>query len=139
MAELKRIPVVPDVLIWARKGISLSEEEAARRLQVSQDTLLKWESGELEPTISQLRKAAKLYRRPLAVLLLTEPPVDFDVLKDFRRGDVANPDWSHQLHAEFRRALSQREVFLELSELAPDTVPKVEWHLNLELGGDAEA
>jgi Zn-dependent peptidase ImmA (M78 family) len=78
----------------------------------------------VEPTIGQLRKAAKLYKRPLAVLLLPEPPIDFQPLRDFRKvsGAAAARPWSPALHAEFKRAISQREVILELRELAPASV-----------------
>lgn len=37
------------------------------------------------PTIAQLRKAAEVYKRSLAVFFLSEPPEGFDTLRDFRR------------------------------------------------------
>lgn len=120
----ERIPVVPDVLAWARKSAGFPQDVAAKRLGVADASLEKWESGELLPTIKQLRKAAKLYKRPLAVLLLSSPPKDFEAVRDFRRrsdGNVA--ELSPELRGEVRRAQTQREVFLELKELAPATLP----------------
>lgn len=126
MAE--RVAVEPTMLEWARKSAGFDEEAAAKKLSVSRNSLQKWESGDLEPTIKQLRKAAKCYGRPLAVLLLPEPPKDFDALRDFRRaGQARDKDWSPPLHAEFKRAMSQREVFLELAELAPSVVESTEF------------
>lgn len=36
-----------------------------------------WEIGEAVPTIAQLRKAAEVYKRSLAVFFLSEPPEGF--------------------------------------------------------------
>ena len=84
----------------------------------------RWESGDLQPTIKQLRKAGEKYHRPLAVLLLPVPPLDFDAMRDFRRLRAdAGPAWSPRLHAEYKRAMSQREVMLELLEVSPGSVP----------------
>ena len=136
----ERIPVAPGVLTWARRSAGYSDIElAARRLSVKPDQIEKWESEDLDPTITQLRNMAKLYHRPLAVLLLPEAPTDFDAMRDFRRtGSEGPPAWSPALHSEFKRALSQREVLLELAELAPATVTDP-GSFSLTLATDAEA
>lgn len=132
MAE--RVEVDPGVLEWARQTAGLDYEAAAKKLGISAASLARWEIGELSPTVVQLRKAAKAYKRPLAVLLLPDPPEDFQALRDFRRAVGARGrDWSPELHAEYKRALSQREVFLELAEVAPAAVDPSA----LELGSDA--
>ena len=122
----ERIPVSREVLTWARTTAGFSPEQAAKKIGVSPASLQSWERGEKAPTITQLRNAAAVYRRPLAVLLLPSAPKDFQPLRDFRRlpgaGEQTQPAWSPQLNAEFRRAMSQREVFLELLELAPGSV-----------------
>jgi Zn-dependent peptidase ImmA (M78 family)/transcriptional regulator with XRE-family HTH domain len=111
------VPAAPEVLRWARQSIDLKESIAAKRLGVNEERLRGWESGETSPTLAQLRKMSDVYRRPLMVLFLDEPPDDFDALRDFRRlPDAEEAVWSPQLHAEFRRALAQREAALELAE-----------------------
>lgn len=124
MAPSERLPVAPTVLLWARQTAGLDEEEAASRIAVSRGILAAWESGSLEPTIEQLRAASRVYRRPLAVLLLPEAPLDFQPLRDFRRLPEASARaaWSPALHAEFKRAVTQREVFLELGQLSPSSL-----------------
>ena len=118
-----RIAIEPKLLVWARQAIGMSEKTAAQRLGISESTLHKWESGTLGPTIKQLRKTASVYRVPLAVLLLPEPPTTYQPIRDYRRlVDGQNTPVSPALHAELRRAESQREVFLEFSVLAPDSV-----------------
>jgi len=124
MPASDRIPAIPEVLKWARESAGLDPARAAKSIGVTETTLSRWESGEMHPTIKQLRKAAAKYHRPLAVLLLPEPPLDFDAMRDFRRLEpLAGPAWSPRLHAEYKRALSQREVMLELAEIAPASVP----------------
>lgn len=123
MTPTDRIPVIPEVLTWARESAGLTPTRAAKLIGVSETTLSRWEAGETQPTIRQLRTAAAKYHRPLAVLLLPEPPRDFDAMRDFRRvALLTGPAWSPQLHAEYRRALSQREVMLELAEVSPASV-----------------
>jgi Zn-dependent peptidase ImmA (M78 family) len=113
----ERIVVAPKVLIWARKTARLDEETARRRLGVSVENFARMEAGEVPPTLRQLRLAATAYGRPLAVLLLPEPPEDFDALRDFRAGHEARKgETSHELTIEYRRALMQREVILELAD-----------------------
>ncbi|MDT0388276.1 XRE family transcriptional regulator [Streptomyces dubilierae] len=123
MSSSQRIPVAAGLLEWARRTAGFDKTLAAKRLAVKEERLSAWESGELQPTINQLRNMAKLYKRPLAVLLLPAPPKEFDALRDFRRtGEPGDLSWSPALHAEYKRALSQREVLLELSELSPASV-----------------
>ena len=122
----ERIPVVPDVIAWARKSSGLEVSKAAKKLGVTAGTVEKWEAGTLQPTVKQLRKAAKVYGRPLAVLLLPHAPTDFQPLSDFRSSrDGAPAEWSPELRTEIRRALSQREVYLEIAEVSPASLPAV--------------
>lgn len=127
----KSIPafVEPSVLRWARETVGLIPVAAARKIGVADDRVEKWEAGEGAPTISQLRKAAEVYKRPLAVFFLPEPPEDFDTLRDFRRHVGAESgDWTPDLHGEYRRAISQREAALELAEIE-ETPPPTTWRL----------
>ena len=120
-----RIPVVPGVLEWARLSSGLTIAAAAKKLTIGEQTLQRWEAGESPPTIKQLRKAGKVYGRPLAVLLLPTPPRDYQPIRDFRTGWDGMPvTWSPPLHKEMKRAFSQREVVLEIAEIAPATVPE---------------
>ena len=133
----ERIEVEPSVLLWARNALSLDTATAAQKLGVSLETLDKWESGVLYPTIKQLRKAARVYRVSLAVLLLPGPPTSFQPIRDYRRlSDGSTPSVSYELHTELRRADMQREVFLEFSILAPDAVVETNQtpllHLDME-------
>jgi Zn-dependent peptidase ImmA (M78 family)/DNA-binding XRE family transcriptional regulator len=125
------VDVAPDVLIWARESTGLSPDEAAQKIGVDPLTLRFWEEGAESPTIGKLRKLAEVYKRPLAVLLLPEPPRRFDALRDFRllQSNQGRP-YSPALHLAFRRVQMQREVAEELAELEGNTPPSIELHLS---------
>ena len=128
----------PSVLRWARQSIDLTEVAAARKIDVPDDRVAAGQAGVALPTLANLRKAADVYKRPLAVFFLAEPPDDFDTLRDFRR--LAGSDagtWSPALHADYRRAHDQRDAALELAEM-DETEPPTDWRLNPLPGTDAE-
>lgn len=131
-----RIEITPSVIKWARESSGFDLYAAAKKLGIKPITLEAIEEGVKSPTIGQLRKAAKVYGRPLGVLLLDEAPADFDVMKDFR--SAASATWSPDLHREFRRAENQRDVYLELLELSPDLVPEPVEIPRIGLGQDVE-
>lgn len=130
--------VEPSVLQWARESIDLSPVAAARKIGVPDDRVHAWESGAAQPTIAQLRKAAEVYKRSLAVFFLPAPPTGFDTLRDFRRHEgAAVAPWSPGLHEDYRRAHVQRELALELYELE-DAEPPLTWRIDLLPSGDEE-
>ncbi len=83
MARVEAL-VTPSVMRWARIKARLSLEEASAKIKRSVDEIEAWEEGTARPTIAQARKASEVYKRPLAVFYLPEPPQDFDTLRDFR-------------------------------------------------------
>jgi Zn-dependent peptidase ImmA (M78 family)/DNA-binding XRE family transcriptional regulator len=77
--------ITPEVIKWARESCGYSLEEAAKKIGRSAQEIAAWETGQLQPTISQARKASEIYKRPFAVFYLPEPPEGFSTLRDFRR------------------------------------------------------
>src|SRR5690606_8871461 len=84
LAMSDRAEINPVVLRWARETAKYSIDEAASKISVSPEKLMAWESGETMPTIRQAQHLAKTYRRPFAILFLSEIPKDFQPLRDFR-------------------------------------------------------
>jgi Zn-dependent peptidase ImmA (M78 family)/transcriptional regulator with XRE-family HTH domain len=119
--------VKPELLIWARNGTGLSIEEAAKKAAVKSEKLEAWEAGDGHPTISQLRKLAQVYKRPLAVFYLQKAPKDFQVMHDFRRlpGEVAGIA-SPELRLEIRKTRYRRQVAVELFRELGEAMPTFE-------------
>jgi Zn-dependent peptidase ImmA (M78 family)/transcriptional regulator with XRE-family HTH domain len=79
----------PEILKWARKSARITLEKSAAVIskKCSVDKIKEWESNECKdfPTLKQVEKLARLYRRPAEVFFLPYIPKDFPPLKDFRK------------------------------------------------------
>lgn len=109
--------VKPELLVWARTSAHLEPSDAAKRMKVSETKLLMWEDGAERPTLPQLRKLARVYKRPLAVFYLPAPPneLGFDAMRDFRRLEwSATASFSHDLAIEIRQARERQAIAKEL-------------------------
>ena len=95
----------------------MSIDEAAKRADLRPDQISAWETGEDRLSIPQLRRLARVYRRPLAAFHLPEPPEEPPLIHDFRRAtDRIGRRDSPELRFEVRRARCRREIALELYE-----------------------
>jgi len=129
--------VDPALLVWARKTSRLDVHQVAMKLGVSPEKLTAWESGTIRPTVNQLRKLAQIYKRPLAVFYLPEPPKTFDAMRDFRRlpgGDTR--DVSPNLALAIRRALYRRDAALQLMQQFSDEGAR--FNLSIDMGSNYE-
>ncbi len=79
-----KVIVTTNVLRWARESARITIAQAAAKIPVDIDKLESWEQGTDYPTLAQLEKLAKAYRRPSSLFFLPEPPKDFQTLQDFR-------------------------------------------------------
>ncbi len=115
--------ITPEVIKWARESCGYSVEEAASKIERSADEIAAWEEGDLKPTIPQARKASEVYKRPLAVFFLPEPPEDFQTLRDFRRLPSDYPrQYSPHLHFLIRQTQDRQQWlrdYLRLEEMSP--------------------
>jgi Zn-dependent peptidase ImmA (M78 family)/DNA-binding XRE family transcriptional regulator len=112
-----RVAVQPEVLKWARTTRGLSLEDAAHGIGVAPARLEQWEKGESSPTVRQLRKAGRVYRRAIGLLFLPEPPEEEELkaLRDFRRvPDPEDRTLSPALRLEIRLARERRQEAIEL-------------------------
>jgi Zn-dependent peptidase ImmA (M78 family)/transcriptional regulator with XRE-family HTH domain len=74
----------PKVIAWARATLNIELERAAKKAEVSIDQLSSIEIGSAVPTLVQLRRLAELYKQPVAVFFLPEPPPTPAEPKDYR-------------------------------------------------------
>lgn len=68
-------------LTYSREHSGLSQSQAAVKLGISRSTLWRWEKGETEPTIAELKAMAEIYRCSECWLLNGE--VNADVADGF--------------------------------------------------------
>ncbi len=135
-----RADITPELLNWARRSAGFSLEDAARKIggpTFKPERLAAWESGETKPTVKQLIKLARIYRRPVGTFYLSTLPIDFTIPHDFRRlpGVVAGT-YSPPLRQQIRAVEERREIALQLlSEIGAE--PPV-FPISATINDDAE-
>jgi transcriptional regulator with XRE-family HTH domain len=116
-----------NIVSWARDSAGFTVAEAAQKLGIDEKQLAAWEDPTAEdaPSIPQLRKVAALFKRPLAVFYLPEPPKGFMVMRDLRRLPASGiRRYSPALQMEIRAANERRELALELAADLEEQLPK---------------
>ena len=53
----------------ARININLKQEEAAKKLGITQDTLSNWKNGKTFPNVPQIKKIEELYGLPYSEII----------------------------------------------------------------------
>lgn len=116
------VGINPALLRWARSQAALSLEEVAGRLHKDSADIERWEDGETAPTYVQLERLAyEVYKRPIAVFFLPEPPVDLDPQNEFRTlPEEQIRSLSAQVRLAIREGLARR---LSLEELCAGRNP----------------
>ena len=112
----------PEILAWARESSGYLLDQVASSPGLSK--VKEWESGNLKPTINQLRLLAKKYHRPLAAFYLTNRPDDFKAISDFRR--TSENGISPDLHLQIRTAQERRTIALEMQEEVGGQPPQLD-------------
>ncbi len=111
--------VRPDVLAWLRESAGLSVDEAARKAQLKPEKVASWEQPKDavadRPSMPQLRRLAKAYKRPIHYFYLPKPVAEPAVPHDFRRlPEEATRRYSPALLHEIRLAYRRRSLALDL-------------------------
>lgn len=116
MAKSLSAIVNPELLKWARIYSGLDVDYAAEKSGIDVHSLKRWESDRGHPTISQLRRLAKVFHFPIAVFYLPGPPPLKTIRPRDRRflPEFEFAELSPELNYEFRRISERREITLEL-------------------------
>lgn len=103
----------PAVLRWARESAGYDLDQAASKARLSPKKLAAAEEGEALLTLRQAEEAARAFRRPLAVLFLSKPPVEEPIENQFRRlPDAPAPPWPPEMRL-LARAIAERQAAAE--------------------------
>jgi Zn-dependent peptidase ImmA (M78 family) len=123
----ERIPIIPEVLAWARKTAGFKLEDLAATKQFGK--IARWESGEEHPTYSQLEKLADKFHRPIAVFFFPRPPIEETLEKSLRSiSDSSVENLNPAIHLLFRKAKAFQLSLAELFEGQEDVQKqRVSW------------
>jgi len=124
MPGSRAIAITPSVLVWAREQSGYAPAVVAKRLQVKEDRILAWESGERQPTLKQVERLAKLFHRPLSVFFLAEPPRLPPLAAEYRRLPGVTPGReTPEFRLAIRQMVSRRENTINLMGELGEEVP----------------
>lgn len=123
----EKIPIVIDVLKWARETAGYSLEQVAKNKSFSR--LSDWENGLAYPTYCQLEALAKKYKRPIAVFFFPAPPKEERIEKSLRTSpEIDINHLNSEIHFLFRKG---KAFQLYLKELFTDNIQeqavKLKW------------
>jgi len=110
------VGVQPAVLQWARERAGYSIGQVAERLKRDPAEISGWETGTAAPSYAQLEALAyKLYKRPLAIFFLPNPPQETELKQEFRtlpdfELEQLIPDTRYQLRLAHAFQLSLKEL-----------------------------
>lgn len=124
MATAELPKVNPSLLTWAREESGYAVGRVAKRLQVKEERVRAWETGEREPTFHQVRELSQFLHRPLSLFFLPKPPRVPALAAEYRRlPDVEPGHESPELRLALRQMLTRREHALELMEELGEDIP----------------
>lgn len=59
-------------LAAARVNACMTQDEAAKSMNVSKRTIVNWEKGKVKPTLASLKALAELYKMPIEYIFLPD-------------------------------------------------------------------
>ncbi|MEI6174927.1 MAG: XRE family transcriptional regulator [Bacteroidota bacterium] len=126
MKDNIHIKVNHEVLVWARVCLALTRAQASERSAISARRLTQLEEGEKDPTIDDLKVLSKTYKRTIATLLLSKPPVEKPFPRDRRTVDSQHLTVFHEKTImAVRKARALTQSYIELRQEMGVVVPKL--------------
>jgi Zn-dependent peptidase ImmA (M78 family) len=133
MKENINILVNNEVLVWARETLAMSRKNAADKSGISVSRLVQLEEGTKQPTLDELKKLSRSYKRTIATLLLTEPPKEKPLPVDRRTVDSKELNIFHEKTImAIRRARALVVSLIELKQEAGITIPRFQYKASLQ-------
>ena len=130
-AKSFKVKINPVVLRWARTNLGFELAQLAHTAKLSESHLESVEAGLSEPTFTELKKIAKVLKRPTAFFFLPEAPKEQSLPADYRTHRTVNPDDSLDVTLELRKIQQARLNALDLARSIQAEVPVFSIKLNL--------
>jgi len=112
------VVIAPDVFRWLCGSSGFTAADISKKIGVSERIVRSWCEGSQKPVVplTKVEHLAELFKRPLAAFLLSHPPDEPRLPKDFRRHPNAGPGYSRELLLVIRKARRIQEIHHELTE-----------------------
>lgn len=120
------IQVNHEVLTWARESMALSRSKTSEKTGISSKRLIQLETGEIKPTLEEIKLLSKAYKRTIATLLLNQPPKEKPLPTDRRTLDSKDIGLFHEKTImAVRKARALAQSYAELREEMNMPFPKL--------------
>jgi len=120
------VDIEPKVLNWLVNSSGWSKEEIAKRLKTSIQVIDKFLEGTKKPTFRQLEELSKVFKRPVATFLLSNPIKEKPKPKDYRKLPSRLNKFDKKTILVMRKARKLQQISKELSgNIAYDTKSKI--------------
>ncbi|MDD4353411.1 MAG: XRE family transcriptional regulator [Candidatus Nanoarchaeia archaeon] len=115
MTNSPLVDIEPSVLKWLIDSSGWNYDELAKRLGTSTETIEKFLNKEKKPTYNQLEKMSLLFKRPVALFLLSKPLEEKPKPKDFRMIPERLNKFDKKTLLVMRKARNLQELSKELA------------------------
>jgi Zn-dependent peptidase ImmA (M78 family) len=111
------VVIAPDVFQWLCNSSGYSFTDISRKIDVSERIVKLWCDGSQKPVIplTKVEQLSEMFKRPLAAFLLTHPPAEPALPRDFRRHPDSDKGYSKDLLLVIRKARRIQEIRHELT------------------------
>lgn len=116
------VEVEPRVFKWLRESAGWPVKDVAARLKTTEETIFRFERGEKQPSMHQLKSLAKAFKRPVAAFLLSEPKQEAPLPKDYRMLPQKEDVFDKKTILAIRKTRTLQEVSRELLANVNNTV-----------------
>jgi len=121
------VEVNPRVFKWLRESSGWNIEDISKKLKTNSENIEGFELGKKKPTLRQLNELSRVFKRPLAAFLLSEPKKEKPMPKDYRMLPDKVNVFDKKTILVLRKARSLQEMSKELSKnIEYQTKAKVE-------------
>jgi Zn-dependent peptidase ImmA (M78 family) len=112
------IVIAPDVFRWLCGSSGFTPSDISKKIGVSERVVKSWCGGAQNPVmpLTKVEQLADMFRRPLAAFLLSQPPEEPNLPKDFRRHPDSGTGFSKELLLVIRKARRLQEIHHELTD-----------------------
>lgn len=112
-AKSIHVNVPPVVMTWLRESSGYNIKEVSEKLEITEDYVKEWETGEREPTIDELRDLSNIFNRSLSAFYLPAPEKERESPEDYRKRE---PDKHEKFSKKTLLGLRKAQYFQEVSK-----------------------
>lgn len=112
------VTIAPEVFKWLCGSSGFTVSDISMRIDVPERNVRSWCEGAQKAIIplTKVEQLSEMFKRPLAVFLLSQPPEELRLPKDFRRHPDSEAGYSKELRLVIRKARRIQEIHHELTD-----------------------